>query len=66
VDRTLEFSETVMGDEGEVTATFEHFPDQQNDPSTIVWTLRRIDGEWKVADIASPGRGWRLSAFDCD
>ncbi|HEV7255817.1 MAG TPA: hypothetical protein VGN97_22305 [Mesorhizobium sp.] len=66
VDRTLGFSEVVTGDQAEVTATFEHFPDQQEEPSAIVWNLRRIDGAWKVADIASPERGWRLSEFDCE
>lgn len=57
---SLDFTEDVAGDDGTVVATFSLF----GQPREVVWSLQRIDGEWKVADVA--GDGWQLSEFGCE
>ncbi|MBX3531441.1 MAG: DUF3828 domain-containing protein [Rhizobiaceae bacterium] len=59
--RTLRLDETVNGDDAIVVAHFDLF----GRPTEIEWTMRRVGGEWKVADIASRTNGWRFSEFDC-
>ena len=66
LDDTLKLAEKLSGDTAEVTATFELFTDQENVEREIVWSLRKVGGEWKVADIASLTGEWRLSEFDCE
>ncbi len=63
--RTLKLSETVNGDQAEVTATFDLFADSEDASREMVWSLKNIDGRWKVADIASKTNGWRLSELEC-
>lgn len=62
LERTLAFEETVSGADAQVDARFSLF----DEPRRVVWTLRDVEGEWKVADVASPDTGWRLSEFDCE
>lgn len=31
----------------------------------VVWTLKEMDGEWKIADVMSDGSSWLLSEFNC-
>jgi hypothetical protein len=63
--RTLKLDETMDGDEAEVTATFTLFPGGDDSSREIVWTLKEIDGDWKVADIESETNDWKLSELDC-
>jgi hypothetical protein len=64
--KTLKLEESVNGDEAEVEATFTLFPDDK-DTSTrdVLWTLKDVDGDWKVADIESKTSDWKLSELDC-
>lgn len=62
VARTLTLSEELDGDVAYVTADFSVFGEDRS----VEWTLMDEDGEWKVADVAIPGRGWRLSELECD
>lgn len=67
VARTLKLKEEVTGDDALVTATFRVFPNDPADvPDRLVkWTLKKVGGDWKIADIESPEYGWKLSDFDC-
>jgi hypothetical protein len=62
--RTLTLEEKVTGDTASVIARFRLFADAQS-AREVVWSLRKVDGAWKVADIASPVSDWRLSGLDC-
>ena len=65
INRTLVFDESVSGDTTTVTATFKVFPDDPMSRRKIEWSLKQVDGAWKIADIASRAHDWRLSTFDC-
>ena len=65
VARTLKLAETLDGDSAEVTATFDLFPEGDGAKREMVWSLRKVDGQWKVADITSKTSGWTLSALEC-
>jgi hypothetical protein len=65
LDRTLKLTEKVAGDSAEVTATFELFPKQADSAREIVWSLKKVGNDWKVADIQSITTDWKLSEFDC-
>lgn len=64
IGRTLKLTETIAGDDAKVIASFRLFANDSSDRK-IEWTLKQIDGDWKVSDIASPASDWRLSEFDC-
>ncbi|MBW8909082.1 MAG: DUF3828 domain-containing protein [Mesorhizobium sp.] len=63
--KTLKLAETVNGDTAEVTATFNLFPEADDSKREMVWSLKKLDGKWKVADIASKTSNWTLSALEC-
>lgn len=63
--RTLKLEEQVTGDDATVTAHFSLFPAPDDGERTVVWTLKKVDGAWKVSDIASPDSEWRLSQLEC-
>ncbi|MER8827381.1 YbjP/YqhG family protein [Mesorhizobium sp. M0938] len=65
VAKTLKLSEAVDGERAEVTVTFNLFPEGDDSKREMVWSLRKVDGKWKVADIASKSSGWTLSALEC-
>jgi hypothetical protein len=65
VAKTLRLAETLDGDSAEVTATFNLFPEGDDSKREMVWSLRKIDGQWKIADITSKTSGWTLSALEC-
>ena len=66
IDRTLKLDEKISGDSAAVKATFNVFPDDPDSKRSIDWTLRKVGGLWKIADIASKSSDWRLSEFDCN
>ncbi|AZO47593.1 MAG: DUF3828 domain-containing protein [Mesorhizobium sp.] len=65
LSKTLKLAETVNGDSAEVTATFSLFPEGDDSKREMVWSLKKVDGKWKIADIASKTGGWTLSALEC-
>jgi hypothetical protein len=65
VAKTLKLAETLDGDRAEVTATFSLFPEGDNSKREMVWSLKKVDGRWKIADITSKTSGWTLSALEC-
>lgn len=65
--RTLELDEAVDGDQATVTAAFSLFPG--GDPEAgrlMVWSLMKVSGAWKVADITSETSNWTLSELGCE
>ena len=65
VSKTLGLSEKLDGDSGEVTARFQLFPDGDGATREMVWSLKKIGGDWKIADIASKTSDWKLSELEC-
>lgn len=67
VNKTLKLSENVNGDAAEVTATFNLLGDDADDDSRreMVWSMKKIDGDWKIADITSKTNNWTLSELGC-
>ena len=65
VDRTLKLAERVDGDSAEVTATFQLFAGDEDASREMLWSLKKTDGAWKIADIASKTHNWKLSELDC-
>jgi hypothetical protein len=65
VSKTLKLTEAVDGDSAEVTAMFNLFPEGDESKREMVWSLKKIDGKWKIADITSKTNGWTLSALEC-
>jgi hypothetical protein len=63
--RTLKLDETANGDEAEVTATFTLFPSGEDTAREIIWSLKEVDGDWKISDIESKTNDWTLSELDC-
>ena len=35
------------------------------DAAEIVWSLQKVDGDWKVSDIESKTNDWKLGEFEC-
>jgi stress response protein SCP2 len=58
-------SEKRDGDSAEVTASFSLFSEGDDSKREMVWSLKKIDGKWKVSDIASKTSDWKLSALEC-
>ncbi len=65
VSKTLKLSEKRDGDNAEVTASFSLFSEGDDSKREMVWSLKKIDGKWKVSDIASKTSDWKLSALEC-
>ena len=65
VSKTLKLSEKRDGDNAEVTASFSLFSEGDDSKREMVWSLKKIDGKWKISDIASKTSDWKLSALEC-
>ncbi|AID29423.2 hypothetical protein BFX40_18260 [Mesorhizobium sp. SEMIA 3007] len=65
VSKTLKLSETVDGDAAQVVASFKLFSDGDDSQREMRWSLKQVDGKWKVSDIASKTSGWTLSQLEC-
>lgn len=65
VSKTLKLSEKLDGDDAEVTASFNLFSEGDDSKREMVWSLRKVDGRWKVSDIASKTSDSKLSALEC-
>jgi hypothetical protein len=62
VTRTLKLAEVIDGDNAKVVATFKA-PDGV---ARLEWKLRKVGGQWKVADLVSMTKDWALSQFNCE
>ena len=65
VSKTLKLAEKLDGDNAEVTASFSLFSEGDGSKRDMVWSLKKIDGKWKISDIASKTSDWTLSALEC-
>ncbi|MBN9241448.1 MAG: DUF3828 domain-containing protein [Mesorhizobium sp.] len=68
VSKTLKLTEALDGDTGTVTATFTLFPADagvEGASREMIWSVKKIDGQWKIADIASKTSDWTLSQLEC-
>jgi hypothetical protein len=65
VTKTLKLAEKLDGDNAEVTASFSLFPEGDDAKREMAWSLKKIDGKWKISDIASKTSDWKLSALEC-
>jgi hypothetical protein len=69
VNKSIKLSEAVNGDTAEVTATFTLLPDDgsgdDDSGREMVWSMKKIDGQWKIADISSRTHNWKLSELGC-
>ncbi|MDP3898257.1 MAG: DUF3828 domain-containing protein [Mesorhizobium sp.] len=65
IEKTLKISEEVNGDSATVTGAFTLCPEGDDSAREIKWTLQRVGGKWKIADIASVSSGWKLSELEC-
>ena len=65
VSKTLKLSEKLDGDTAEVTASFSLFSEGDDSKRDMVWSLKKIEGKWKITDIASKTSDWKLSALEC-
>jgi hypothetical protein len=63
--RTLRIEEEIFDADATVTAYFTLFAGQADSERIMIWTLKQVAGEWKVADIMSDGANWVLSDLDC-
>jgi len=63
--KTLQLTEKKDGQKATVTAKFDLFEDQPDSAREVVWSLEKVNGEWKVSDIASKTGGWKLSELKC-
>ncbi|QPC93712.1 DUF3828 domain-containing protein [Mesorhizobium sp. INR15] len=65
IGKTLKLAEVVDGDGAQVTATFKLFPEGDDSAREMHWFLKKIDGKWKISDIASKTSDWTLSQLEC-
>jgi hypothetical protein len=63
--RTLQISGDDAGDSATITARFSLFEGQPDSQREIVWSMQKVNGDWKVADIESKTNDWKLSEFEC-
>ncbi|RWO64982.1 MAG: DUF3828 domain-containing protein [Mesorhizobium sp.] len=65
VSKTLKLSEKLDGDNAQVTASFSLFSEGDDSKREMLWSLKKINGKWKISDIASKTSDWTLSALEC-
>ncbi|MCA0012728.1 YbjP/YqhG family protein [Mesorhizobium sp. B292B1B] len=65
VSKTLKVSEMVDGDTAQVVASFSLFPEGDDAQREMHWSLKKIDGKWRISDIASKTNDWTLSQLEC-
>ncbi|TPN38836.1 DUF3828 domain-containing protein [Mesorhizobium sp. B2-3-3] len=65
ISKTLKLSETVDGDTAQVVANFSLFSEGDDSQREMHWSLKKVDGKWKVSEIASRTSDWTLSQLEC-
>jgi hypothetical protein len=59
---SLKFAEAIKGDEAKVIVAFTI----AHQAGRMEWKLKKVGGDWKVADILSVTGEWALSQFGCE
>lgn len=62
LDKSLKLNEAESGDSAIVVATFT----ASGEPHRMQWKLKKVDGEWKVADFLSVTNEWAFSQYQCE
>lgn len=61
LDSSLKIVGSETGDKAIVVAVFS----AAHEPHRMQWKLKKVDGEWKVADLLSVTSEWALSQYQC-
>ena len=61
-DKSLKLIESETGDTAIVVAAFM----AAGEPHRMQWKLKKVDGEWKIADLLSVTNEWALSQYQCE
>lgn len=61
LDKSLKIIGSETGDTAIVVAAFT----AAGEPHRMQWKLKKVDGEWKVADLLSVTNEWALSQYQC-
>ncbi|MGB3832406.1 MAG: hypothetical protein WA975_11150 [Mesorhizobium sp.] len=62
IGRTLRMLEAVEGDQARVVVAFV----EAGAPHRLEWKLKRVGGDWKIADLLSVTGEWALSQYQCE
>ncbi|TIQ42453.1 MAG: hypothetical protein E5X49_14680 [Mesorhizobium sp.] len=62
VDRSLRTVEAVNGDQAKVVVAFVVEGHQHR----LEWKLKKVGGDWKIADLLSVTGEWALSQYQCE
>jgi hypothetical protein len=62
----LEKSLKMAGSEKDDSATVIVAFMAANQPHRMEWKLKKVDGEWKIADLLSVTNEWALSQYQCE
>ncbi|WP_175544274.1 hypothetical protein [Mesorhizobium sp. YR577] len=61
-DKSLKLAESENGDTAVVVAAFM----ASKEPHRMQWKLKKVDGQWKIADLLSVTNEWALSQYQCE
>jgi len=61
LDKSLKIIGAETGDNAIVVAAFT----AAGEPHRMQWKLKKVDGQWKVADLLSVTNEWALSQYQC-
>ena len=62
IDKSLKSIEAVNGDQAKVVVAFVVEGNQHR----LEWTLKKVDGAWKISDLLSVTGEWALSQYQCE
>lgn len=62
IDGSLKIIGSETGDTAIVVAVFTAV----HEPHRMQWKLKKVDGDWKVADLLSVTSEWALSQYQCE
>ncbi|WP_146203906.1 hypothetical protein [Aminobacter sp. AP02] len=62
LDKSLKLNEAESGESAIVVATFMAL----GEPHRMQWKLKKVDGEWKIADFLSVTNEWAFSLYQCE
>ncbi|MBZ9974744.1 YbjP/YqhG family protein [Mesorhizobium sp. BR-1-1-10] len=62
IDKSLKTLEAINGDQAKVIVAFV----VAGNPHRLEWKFKKVDGEWKIADLLSVTGEWALSQYQCE